>query len=330
MEFRTILQIPRSDTPITHSSRILLLGSCFSEHIGLLLQQNKFNVEENPFGILYNPFSISRTLHRLLSAVPFNESELLYHNGMYHSLMHHGESSDIDKNSCLQKINERLEHAAEAIQHATHILITFGTAGVYRWNETGEIVGNCHQLPANKFTHALVSVDEIVEDWSKIIQSIQQVNPQAQFIFTVSPIRHWKDGARENQLSKSILHLAIDALQRVFPEKVGYFPAYEIMMDELRDYRFYATDMMHPSSTAVTYIWERFRDTFFPEETIRIMKEWSSIYSGLAHRPLHPGTAAHREFLMQLSQKLDRFMVNYPGISCEKERDFLLKKQSES
>lgn len=330
MEFRTAIQIPRSDIPITHSSRILLLGSCFSEHIGRQLLQYKFNVVANPFGILYNPFSISRSLSRLMLAVPFVESELLYHNGMYHSLMHHGEFSDIQKSKCLQKINERFVHATTEIRQATHILITFGTAGVYRLNETGEIVGNCHQIPADRFTPARVSVDEIVEEWSSVIQSICQVTPQTLFLFTVSPIRHWKDGARENQLSKSILHLAIDALQRLFPEKVRYFPAYELMMDELRDYRFYASDMMHPSSTAVTYIWERFAETFFPEETIRIMKEWAVISSGLAHRPLHPGTATHSEFLIQLSQKLERFMATYPSISCEVERELLQKNHRES
>jgi hypothetical protein len=325
MEFFTTIQIPRSDTPITHSSRILLIGSCFTENIGNQLLQNKFNVEENPFGILYNPFSISRTLRRLLSAVPFDESELIYHNGMYHSLLHHGDFSAIHKCDSLQKINERLHRAATSIRQTTHFLITFGTAGVYRWNETGEIVGNCHQLPASRFTHLRVSVEEIVADWSELIQSILQENRQAQFQFTVSPIRHWRDGARENQLSKSTLHLAIDTLQRCFPENVGYFPAYEIMMDELRDYRFYASDMMHPSPTAIAYIWKRFSETFFPGETLRIMKEWSAITNGLAHRPLHPGTAAHREFLTQLSLKLERFITSYPEISCEVERELLLK-----
>ncbi len=326
MEFHTAIQIPRSDIPITHTSRILLLGSCFSSHIGSRLLMHKFRVDENPFGILYNPFSISRAIRRLLSGIAFSESELIYYQGIYHSLMHHGQFSDAERKKCLDKMGVRFEPAAAEIHRATHFLITFGTAYAYRWRESGEIAGNCHQIPADRFIPVRLSVEEIMEEWKEVIGLVMRENPDARFVFTVSPIRHWKDGAHENQLSKSILHLAIDGLQQCFPHVTRYFPAYELMMDELRDYRFYADDMMHPAPLAIEYIWERFSDTFFSEETRKVNREWVQIRKGLDHRPLHPDTPSFRLFKASLSQKLEAFAVNHPEISCEEERNLLQSK----
>lgn len=326
MEFNTAIQIPRSDIPITHTSRILLLGSCFSSHIGSLLQMHKFRVEENPFGILYNPFSISRTIRRLLSGIHFSESELIHHHGLYHSLMHHGQFSDADKNECLKKITDRFESATVGIHRTTHFLITFGTAYAYSWRESGEVAGNCHQIPADRFIPVRLSVEEIIEEWQEVIDTVIHENPGARFLFTVSPVRHWKDGAHENQLSKSILHLAIDGLQQCFPDVIRYFPAYELMMDELRDYRFYADDMMHPSSLAIEYIWKRFSETFFSEETRRVNREWTQIRKGFDHRPLHPDTPSFLTFKTSLSQKLEAFAARHPEISCEEERNLLQSK----
>jgi hypothetical protein len=323
MDFSTPIQIPRSDISITHSTQIMLLGSCFSEHIGRQLFLHKFRVEMNPFGILYNPLSISQAIRRLLSGTPFSEDELIPHNGLYHSLMHHGKFSASTKEGCLKKISDRFVPAVHAFRYTTLFLITFGTAYAYRWKESGEIVGNCHQIPADKFCPVRLSVEEIVAEWEEVIGLIKSRLPQSVVLFTVSPIRHWKDGAHENQLSKSILHLAIDALQQRFPDDVRYFPAYEVMMDELRDYRFYEEDMMHPSSFAVEYIWERFSETFFSEETRRVNEEWSQIRKGLSHRPLYPETEAYRTFLAQLSRKLETFAARHPEISCEEERNLL-------
>ncbi|MCE5206011.1 MAG: GSCFA domain-containing protein [Porphyromonadaceae bacterium] len=326
MEFRTAIQIHSSDTPITHTSQIMLLGSCFSSHIGNLLLRHKFRVEENPFGILYNPFSISQAINRLLSGVSFSEYELIYYQGLYHSLMHHGQFSDTEKKGCLEKIRCRFEPAAEKIHRTTHFLVTFGTAYAYRWKENGEIVGNCHQIPADRFIPVRLSVEEIVEDWKEVIGAAINENPDARFLFTVSPIRHWKDGAHENQLSKSILHLAIDRLKQNFPEVVHYFPAYELMMDELRDYRFYTEDMMHPTPLAIEYIWERFSDTFFSEKTRSINTEWAQIRKGLDHRPIYPDTPSFLSFKSALSQKLEMFVARYPEISCDEERNLLQSK----
>jgi len=327
MKFSTVIQIPSTDIPIAHTSQIMLLGSCFSSHIGNLLLRHKFRVEENPFGILYNPFSISRTIRRLLSGIPFSESELIYYQGFYHSMMHHGQFSDTEKKGCLEKIKVRFEPAADEIRRTTHFLVTFGTAYAYRWKENGEIVGNCHQIPADRFIPVRLSMGEIVEEWKRVIGLVISENPGARFLFTVSPVRHWKNGAHENQLSKSILHLAIDSLLQEFPEVVYYFPAYELMMDELRDYRFYADDMMHPSPLAIEYIWKRFSETFFSEKTRTINAEWAQIRKGLDHRPIYPDAPSFLSFKTMLSQKLEIFAARHPEISCDEERNLLQSKE---
>ena len=317
MNFRTIVDIPVSDIRIDHSTRMMLFGSCFSENIGRKLVQSKFQVDLNPFGILYNPFSILSSIRRLLSARPFSEGDLVSNNGIYHSLMHHGQFSDPDKDTCLHNISLLFNGAADNIKHTNLFLVTFGSAYVYQWKESGEIVGNCHKFPSRLFNRFRLSVEEITEEWEKLITDLKAIIPDVRLLFTVSPVRHWKEGAHENQISKSVLHLAIDNLGSIFPENVRYFPAYEVMIDELRDYRFYDEDMMHPSSFAVDYIWQLFGNTFFSEETMRINEEWKEIRKAMEHRPLYPGTDAHRAFIKSTFRKLEDFAHNYPWISCD-------------
>lgn len=316
MEFRTHIAISPPDFCIDHSMRMMLFGSCFSEHIGSKLAENKFQVDVNPFGILYNPMSVSAALKRIIAKNAITLNDLVQHNELYHSLMHHGSFSHPDKSVCVENISYRFDAATRSIQHTDIFFVTLGTAYVYKWKETGEIVGNCHKFPAELFLRHRVSVDEVVEEWKPLVEKLLKINPNAKVIFTVSPIRHWKDGAHENQLSKSILHLSIDALQHIFSENVLYFPAYEIILDELRDYRFYAEDMMHPSSVAVDYVWERFSETYFSESTRLLMKEWGRIAQDLRHRPLNTEVASYRSFLEQTRRKLQRFSTNYPQIKC--------------
>ena len=323
MDFRTRIVFPESDISINHSSSVMLFGSCFSEHIGLNLVRHKFKVDVNPFGILYNPFSISCAIRRLLSAESFSEADLVFNNELYHSLMHHGHFSATDKEACLHNISSRFDQAVPFIRQTDLFLITFGSAYVYQWRESGEIAGNCHKFPADRFRRLRLSVEEIVEEWGEVITLLTTINPGTRLLFTVSPVRHWKDGAHENQISKSILHLAIDALQNRFSERVSYFPAYEVMMDELRDYRFYNEDMLHPSSLAVDYIWNLFSESYFSDETRRVNDEWAQIRRALDHRPLHPETEAYRLFSEGTAQKLEAFVVRHPEISCEEERRLL-------
>jgi hypothetical protein len=326
MDFRTCIDIPESDISINHSTRVMLFGSCFSENIGLKLMRHKFQIDVNPFGILYNPFSVSRSIRRLLSAESFSEADLVFNNELYHSLMHHGHFSATDKQTCLHNISLRFDKAVPFIQQTNLFLITFGSAYAYQWKENGEIAGNCHKLPADRFCRFRLSVEEITEEWEKVITMITAINPDAKLLFTVSPVRHWKDGAHENQISKSILHLAIDALQKRFGKCVSYFPAYEVMMDELRDYRFYDEDMLHPSSLAVDYIWNLFSETYFSDETRKVNDEWAQIRRALDHRPLHPKTEAFRHFTEGTAQKLEDFAGRHPEISCEEERLLLTVK----
>lgn len=276
--------------------------------------ESLFRVDLNPFGILYNPLSVSTAMKRLLLGTPFSEEDLVFDKGLYHSLMHHGQFSASEKDRCLQNISERFERAVINIKQSDLILVTFGSAYVYQWLETGEVVGNCHKLPAHQFHRFRLSVKEIEDEWTDLITMLMASRPGVQLMFTVSPVRHWKDGAHDNQLSKSVLHLAIEGLQKHFPQTVSYFPAYEVLMDELRDYRFYGEDMIHPSSLAVDYLWERFGDVFFSSETRMINEEWKSIRKALSHRPLYPGTESHEKFKKDTSQKLENFRKKYPDL----------------
>ena len=275
MDFRTPVIIPESTFRIDHSTGIMLFGSCFSENMGSKLLEYKFQANVNPFGIVYNPFSVAAVVNRLLSNRNFSGTDLIFHNGVYQSFMHHGRFSHPDKNKCMENISRMFAEAAAFIPRTDVFFITFGTAYVYKLKSTGEVVANCHKFPPDTFIRERLTVKAIVKEWSGVINTISALNPAARFIFTVSPIRHWKDGAHENQISKSILHLAIGELQEMFTSALTYFPAYEILLDELRDYRFFAEDMMHPSGVATDYIWERFCKTFFRRETQDAISEES-------------------------------------------------------
>ena len=306
MEFRTQIQTEKPVFTFSHKETTLLLGSCFAENIGEKLSNLYFPVDINPFGTLYNPASVASGIRMLLEVKPLSSSSLFLHEGMYHSFTHHSRFSGTTEEKCLRKINERHALSSGCMKNAKRMIITFGTAWVYRLKTSGEIVANCHKLPDKLFRRECLSVQEIVAEWEELLASIWQMNPSLKILFTVSPVRHWKDGAHGNQLSKSTLLLAINELQRLFPEQTDYFPAYELMIDELRDYRFYADDMLHPSPLAIEYIWERFSDMFFPCDTQRVVKELAEIEKAVSHRPFNPETEAHRRFQLQTLQKMKR------------------------
>lgn len=302
----------------------MMFGSCFSQNIGQKLLDNKFQAIINPFGILYNPSSIASSIKRLLSHKEFEQIELVFHNEMYQSFMHHGSFSSNDKDKCITDINKEFNKSASFINNTDTYLFTFGTAYAYKLNETGDVVANCHKFHASNFTRYRLSVEDIVNEWTNVIDNLLAINPKAKFVFTVSPIRHWKDGAHDNVISKSILHLAIDSLQTMYPDSLLYFPAYEILMDELRDYRFYAEDMMHPSSLAIEYIWQRFGDVFFSSNTLEISNKWMRISQAINHRPINAETNNYNNFLKQTLKRVVEFNKNYPYIDCDKEREHLI------
>ena len=264
MNFTTPISIKPNKTSVDNS-RIVMLGSCFAENIGKKLIDCGFNVVMNPMGILYNPISIFSTLSRIIEEREFTENELFQHNGLWTSFMHHGSFSHSDKSEALRLMNEKLHEGHKQLKNATHLIITFGSAEVYEHN--GLVVSNCHKLPSREFTHRLLSIDEIIT--SSI--SLSSLNPQLSTIFTISPVRYLGNGAHHGQINKATLLLATEQLCQTTGAK--YFPSYEIMMDELRDYRYYAADMIHPSEIAVEYIFERFTATYLTEEAIRIAEE---------------------------------------------------------
>jgi hypothetical protein len=283
-----------------------MLGSCFAENIGKKLIDCGFNVVMNPMGILYNPISIFSTLSRIIEGREFTENELFQHNGLWASFMHHGSFSHSDKSEALRLMNEKLHEGHKQLKNATHLIITFGSAEVYEHN--GLVVSNCHKLPSREFTHRLLSIDEIIT--SSI--SLSSLNPQLSTIFTISPVRYLGNGAHHGQINKATLLLATEQLCQTTGAK--YFPSYEIMMDELRDYRYYAADMIHPSEIAVEYIFERFTATYLTEEAIRTAEEVLKIKKSLSHRPLHPDSDEYIKFKKKLSQQIDAIVKKYPDI----------------
>ena len=297
MDFQTKVELPAGLPPVSHAERILLMGSCFAENMGRLLAENKFRVDMNPFGILYNPLSVSTALVEILKGKVYQEKDLFLYKECWHSPMHHGLFSASSPEEVLEKINTRLSQAHRSVHELDWLMLTFGTAYVYEQKETRQVVSNCHKLPESYFNRRILSVDEIVNEYTSLITSMVARNSHLKVLFTVSPIRHIRDGMHANQLSKSTLLLAIDRLQQLFPDHVFYFPSYEIVLDELRDYRFYADDMLHPSPLAVRYLWERFSEAFFSAETKQVITAIEDIIKDLSHRPFHPESESYQRFL---------------------------------
>lgn len=303
-----------------------MVGSCFAENIGRKLEEHKFTVDINPFGILYNPASVAEGLRRLLCPERFTPGDLFQHEGIYHSFAHHSRFSAPTEEECLEQINSRLYQSSDFLRKATRLVITLGTAFVYRLKSDGRIVANCHKLPEKRFDRERLSVEAIVADWKPLLLALWEQNPALKILFTVSPIRHWKDGAHENQLSKATLLLAADALQREFPERIAYFPAYEILMDELRDYRFYADDMLHPSPLAIDYMWQRFTDHFLSADTLAILKEWGDIQKAMNHKPFQPDSEVYKRFIHQTLLKMERICEKMPSFDIQNEIEMVKSK----
>lgn len=277
MKLQTIVDIKPSEWKIGYEDKILMLGSCFSDEIGRQMEERKMAVTCNPFGTLYNPLSIAQAIH--MTELP----ELVEYDGLWHSMAHHGAFSRATREEAEEAVRFSVATMQRALTEATAVIVTFGTAWVYEMD--GKIVGNCHKMPEKNFIRRRLTVEEIVTAWQPILAQY----PDKHWLFTVSPIRHIRDGLHENQLSKATLLMAVERLVESQKSKVEsrYFPSYEILLDELRDYRFFADDLVHPSGLAVQYIWERFCETFCTPKTVNAMnivhKEWKLAH----HRPLH-------------------------------------------
>jgi len=313
MNFTTKIPISKSAHPIDYHSKIVSLGSCFAVNMAEKLDFFKFENTCNPFGIIFNPISIEKLVYRITQQLFYTENDIFFHNESWHCYEAHSELSNSNKTSFLNTLNGIIEQTSRQFSDASHFIITLGTSWVYRNIETNEIVANCHKVPQKQFKKELLSVEIIKQSIQNSISLLQNINPNAIFIFTVSPVRHIKDGFVENQVSKA--HL-IAALQTAISHlsSATYFPSYEIMMDELRDYRFYAEDMLHPSRVAIDYIWERFKETTILETAFSIMDEVETIQKGLAHRPFNANSESHQHFLSKLQDRITVVQNQFPGI----------------
>ena len=297
---------------INYDSNIFLLGSCFSENIGNKLNHFKFQSIQNPFGILFHPKAIETLITNAVNQKVYSSEDVFLQNEVWHSFDVHSSLSSENDKSLLKKINAAISVTNKKLKEASHIIITLGTSWVYRFIETDTIVANCHKIPQKKFLKELLTVDQITKILSTILVLLKSINKNIHITFTVSPIRHLKDGFVENTQSKSNLISAIHTI--LVDTNVSYFPSYEIMMDELRDYRFYAEDMIHPNKTAINYIWEKFVDTRFSEESLPTMKEIEAIQKGILHRPFHEKSEQHQHFLEKIVKRKEKIKSQFPFI----------------
>lgn len=318
MKLQTTIEHQKPQFTIGYKDTLISIGSCFADNIGNYLQESLLNIAPNPFGVMYNPASVLKTLQNIRQNRECSEQQLQLNNGMYCSPEHHGVFSHPSKQQCIKNINSALAEAHKVWQKCSVLLLTFGTAWVYQDKQSGEIVANCHKLPADRFNRYMLSVDQIAEMWNKELQTIRTEKPDLKIIFTVSPIRHWKDGAHGNQLSKATLLLAIDKIKASNPN-IEYFPAYEIVLDELRDYRFYAEDMLHPSSQTVQYIRETFCKLFMDEASLKTLRSVESYNQSVKHRPLHPDSDEWKKFTQRREEngkKLAIKLLHAGNYSC--------------
>ena len=320
--FRTEVNVEPSKYKINHKTPVMFLGSCFADNIGAMLTEKKFPVYINPFGVIYNPMSVKQSLDILINKKEFQKDDLYQFNNQWISLYHHSEFSSPVLRDALKKINSGIDKGTDFLKSTKFLFITFGTAWVYEWKETGKVVSNCHKIPAGKFNRRMLKPEEILEVWGGLIEKLKTQLPELKIIFTVSPVRHWKDSAEGNMVSKSVLLYSIRLLREKFPD-TDYFPSYEIMMDDLRDYRFYGEDMLHLNTTAVNYIWQKFDQRFINDETHELLKKVDEINRAVAHKPFHPGSEDHLIFVEKTLQKIRLLESAFPEIDFSKEKQQL-------
>ncbi|MAZ73446.1 MAG: GSCFA domain-containing protein [Flavobacteriaceae bacterium] len=311
MKLQTTIPLKAKNNPIDYTSKVLVLGSCFAEHMGGKLEYFKFQKMQNPFGIVFHPLAIECLVKRAVTNQFFTEADVLERNGQWFSFEAHSTVTSDTKEGLVALLNSRLEQFSAYLSEASHIIFTYGTAWVYRHMDLDCVVANCHKIPQKNFSKELLSVGEVSASLERTAQLISEVNPLAISITTVSPVRHFKDGFVENMLSKS--HL-IAGFHHFNNSQSHYFPSYELMMDELRDYRFYEEDMIHPNPTAITYIWEKFKLVWIASETEQLQNEIDSIQKGLKHRAFNPNSNTHLKFQQNLQQKIEKVQKELPFV----------------
>ena len=313
MEFRTQIPIQKSNQPIDYNSKVVSIGSCFAVNMAEKLNYFKFQNSCNPFGILFHPLAIEKFIDFAVSEKIFTETDIFFHNELWHCFDAHSDLSQPSKQELLDSLNTICKEVKTQLEEASHIIITYGTSWVYRNLESNIVVANCHKVPQKQFEKLILSAETIEKYIIKTIRLIQKVNSKCNLIFTVSPVRHIKDGFIENQWSKSNLFTAIHQVlhNENYNENGRYFPSYEIMMDELRDYRFYAQDMLHPNEVAIDYIWSQFKKSTISETIYGTMDDVENIQKGLLHRSFNPDSESHLKFLTKLREKITKLETQY-------------------
>lgn len=313
IKLRTDWAIEADSPLIDHYSKILLIGSCFSENISRKLQFSGFDICENPHGIVFHPLAIERVVSDCLLKTPYKLEDLIFNGEVWTSLNHHGRFNNTDPEVVLDSINSNIRKAHSFIKSVSHLVLTLGTSWVYRHLEKNLLVANCHKIPQKEFEKQLLSPEEISTSLELIVAQVRQVNPSMSIILTVSPVRHIKDGIVENTLSKARLHEAVHRLIAT-QESVSYFPAYELMMDDLRDYRFYKSDLIHPNETAVEYIWEKFNETWIKPSAKQLMQQVHSIQRALQHRPLQADSEKFDAFQEKIKRQIQELQEKHPEL----------------
>ncbi|OYU95804.1 MAG: GSCFA domain protein [Bacteroidetes bacterium B1(2017)] len=303
MQFRLEHTFKPLEQPIAYSHKVFALGSCFAQNIGQLLQNHRFNLCLNPSGILFNPASMAQALAQYINPSSFHAQEQLIENqGLFHSWSHHGQFSNPNKAQIEQEITNSLQEANKALSEANYLLLTWGSAWVYELNTSKQIVANCHKVPANQFTKRLLRVEEIVALYTPLLTTLLNQNKDLKIIWSISPVKYSKDGLHQNNLSKSVLFLALNQLQQLFPTSY-YFPAFELVQDELRDYRFYGPDMAHPNQQAIDYVWEQFKTHCIEPNSLPLLNDIAHLNQALLHRPLHEGSEEFVKFKKYIQEK---------------------------
>lgn len=318
MKFHLNFTIPPFEQKINYAHKFLFVGSCFTENIGEIMQLHKFNVKINPNGVLYNPASMAVALRSYIDNKTIEENELFYANECWNSREHHSRFSNTDKQTCLTTINNSISSAHDFIKQTDWLFITFGSAFVYKRNDTGELVGNCHKVPQKEFTKYMLTVDEIVADYKILIQQLKALNTNLKIIFTISPVRHIREGIIENNRSKARLIEAVHELVQQ-NDNSFYFPAYELVIDDLRDYRFYNSDLVHPNEQAISYVFEKLMSTIFDDKTKELFEKIKDIVTAKQHRPFNSTTDAYLKFKTAYMERCSQLQKDNPILDLKDE-----------
>ncbi len=309
--FRTEIEPCKSKLKLDQNTSIVTLGSCFSDSIGGLLKAKKFNTFVNPFGTIFNPLSLFELLEYSFERSEILEEATLKRDGYYMNYKFHSSFRAKTKPTLHKRIEQTLQNVSQKLKKAEVVFITFGTAWVYQEHKSQMLVANCHKVPQKEFERRLLTPEEIVSSFFNLKELINQYNDNLKFVFTVSPVRHTRDTLKMNSVSKSVLRSSCHYLEEL-EEKAEYFPAYEIMTDDLRDYRFYEKDLIHPNEQAIEYIWDFFCSTFLTKEATKLLERWNDIDKAIKHKPFNPKSGGHQKFIQKTLQKLYELKSDLP------------------